>query len=284
MITAGHGVSALTAASPWPVLPAPAHWRRLDFISDLHLGANTAATFKTWQTFMQTTRADAVFILGDLFEVWVGDDVLGGAIQTDARPGFETRCVQVLNAASQRLNVFLMHGNRDFLLGTVFAKACNLTLIDDPTVLEFSGQRWLLSHGDALCLADTDYIQFRDQVHRAAWQRDFLAQPLSERKKIARSLRSQSEAHKRSAASYADLDAQASRNWLSAAQANTLIHGHTHRPASHDLSNGLQRIVLSDWDADVTPPRAEVLRLSAALSGQAQDTTVQRLSTAQAAD
>src|SRR5512133_3271221 len=162
MTAAGPGNMAPTVAPSWPVLQAPAYWRHLDFISDLHLQASESATFNAWQHFMQTTQSDAVFILGDLFEVWVGDDVL-------ATSGFEARCAQVLKAASQRLSIFLLHGNRDFLLGSAFAQAGGLTLLHDPSVLCFAGQRWLLSHGDALCLADTDYLQFRALVRSPAW-------------------------------------------------------------------------------------------------------------------
>ena len=260
-----------TLAPPWPVLQAPAHWRQLDFISDLHLQAGDTATFLAWRHFMQTTAANAVFILGDLFDVWIGDDVM------DAACDFEARCVQVLAAASGRLNIFLMHGNRDFLLGPAFARAASVTLIDDPTVLDIAGQRWLLSHGDALCLLDTDYLEFRAKVRSAQWQQDFLRQPLAQRREVARALRQQSEARKHSALIYTDLDPQASGDWLRAAQADTLIHGHTHKPAQHELAGGLRRVVLSDWDLGATPPRAEVLRLQVPEPHQGKVATVERL-------
>ena len=263
-----------------PVLLAPLHWGQVDFISDLHLQAGEPATFDAWQHFMQTTRVDAVFILGDLFEVWVGDDVLDPPDAPDSGSGFEARCATVLKEASRRLAVFFMHGNRDFLLGPAFAQTCGMTLLDDPTVLDFAGQRWLLSHGDALCLDDTDYMQFRAQVRSTSWQQDFLAQPLAQRQEIARALRKQSELRKRSAVSLADLDPQASCNWLHAAHASTLIHGHTHRPADHALPDGLCRIVLSDWDASATPARAEVVRLSKARDPQSQGAVIQRLAAA----
>jgi UDP-2,3-diacylglucosamine hydrolase len=249
------------AAQHRPVLQAPAAWQLVDFISDLHLQSCEPATFKAWENYMQTTRADAVFILGDLFEVWIGDD----AVAPEATACFETRCAQVLQAAAQRLNLFFIHGNRDFLLGPAFAKTCGMTLLTDPTALDFAGQRWLLSHGDALCLADTDYQPFRSLVRSNDWQQDFLAKPLPERQTLARALRSQSETRKRSGASYADVDSEAACNWLQAAQSSTLIHGHTHQPADHELScHGLhmRRLVLSDWDASAVPPRAQVLRLS----------------------
>jgi UDP-2,3-diacylglucosamine hydrolase len=246
-------------------LAAPADWRTVDFISDLHLQIADPATLAAWQRYMQGTGASAVFILGDLFEVWVGDDAaLAPSPDLGTAQGFEARCADVLREAAQRLRVYFMHGNRDFLIGTQFLDACRTTLLADPTVLTFAGQRWLLSHGDALCLDDVDYMAFRRQVRSADWQRDFLDKPLPERRAIARGLREQSEARKRSGASYGDVDGPAARRWLQTARAATLIHGHTHKPADHDLGAGLARVVLSDWDAAATPPRAEVLRLTAA--------------------
>lgn len=255
--------AAHTLASAWPVLQAPHHWRSIDFISDVHLQASQEATLRGWQDFMQRTRADAVFILGDLFDVWLGDDVIAPTPQDTApAPGFETHCAQVLQAASQRLDLFLLHGNRDFLLGGAFARTCGLTLLQDPSVLEFAGQRWLLSHGDALCLDDADYLQFRSMVRAAPWQQEFLARPLAQRRQIAGALRAQSEARKQSSVPCADLDEPACCRWLQAAQASTLIHGHTHRPGDLSLPDGRRRLVLSDWDLGATPARASVLRLS----------------------
>jgi len=239
-------------------LQAPAHWRVVDFISDLHLQITDPLTVQAWERYMAQTRADAVFILGDLFEVWVGDDGLQ-AKDEDAR--FEQHCIDVLKAASGRCAVHFMHGNRDFLLGSACASTGGFILLDDPTVLVFGGQRWLLTHGDALCLGDTDYLEFRAQVRASAWQRAFLSKPLAERRAIARSLRQQSEERKHSGLGYADVDAAMARQWLQSAAASELLHGHTHRPADHDLGQDLVRRVLSDWDAAATPSRAEVLRL-----------------------
>ncbi len=249
-------------------LRAPAHWQVVDFISDLHLQASEAATFQAWLAYLGRTgqeRPDALFILGDLFEVWVGDDVL-------SQPGppdhdFWRTCAGALHTHSEHTPVYFMAGNRDFLLGRDAARACGMQVLADPTVLDFLSQRWLLSHGDALCLADTDYMRFRDQVRHPDWQRDFLARPLEERTAIARALRQQSEARKRSTAGdphqWADADPDAARQWLRHANAQVLIHGHTHRPAEHDLGGPLRRVVLSDWDVDAMPPRTEVLRVSA---------------------
>ncbi len=250
-----------SAVPPLTELVALSSWRTVDFISDLHLNADEPATFSAWQAYLQETPADAVFILGDLFEVWVGDDAVSADFQAHPESGFENRCATVLAQAGSRLALFFMHGNRDFLIGPAFMDACHARLLDDPTVLNFAGQRWLLSHGDALCLDDTDYMAFRQQVRSPGWQQTFLARPLAERQAMAREMRRQSEARKRSGMDYGDVDPNAARQWLEAAHAPTLIHGHTHKPAWHDLGNGLSRVVLSDWDAGASVPRAEVLRL-----------------------
>jgi len=250
------------------VLQAPAAWRVVDFISDLHLQAGEPATFDTWRRYLGSTDADAVFILGDLFEVWVGDD----AAQA---PGFEQDCGRILAAAASRRDLFFMHGNRDFLLGEAFLAASKMRVLHDPTVLEFAGQRWLLSHGDALCLDDTEYQQFRRVVRDPAWQEAVLQRPLAERRAIAREIRQKGTRNAAgNLADYADVDAATARQWLDAASASTLIHGHTHRPGAHDLgappssdrpgatNHRRQRVVLSDWDAAATPPRTQVLRLT----------------------
>ena len=272
MTPAGPTFSPPTLALPWPVLQAPPSWRQIDFISDLHLQEQDPVTFAAWQNYLKTTSADALFILGDLFEVWVGDDVLDSK-----KSGFESLCASALKAASRRLPIFLIHGNRDFLLGTAFASACNLTLLDDPCILDFGGERWLLSHGDALCIDDTEYMAFREQVRSDRWKQDFLSQPLSKRQDLARALRTQSETRKRSTETFIDLDVTASCDWLNRGQAKTLIHGHTHQPRTHDLPGGLQRIVLSDWDAMSSPPRAEVVRLTQHLACQDSGAVVQRI-------
>ena len=239
-----------------PELIAAATWRAIDFISDLHLQASETATFNVWRQYMQHTPADAVFILGDLFEVWVGDDALQSG-------SFESQCADVIRQTAARIPVFFMHGNRDFLIGSALMSLCTTRLLDDPTVLLFEGQRWLLSHGDALCIDDLPYMQFRAQVRSPEWQQAFLVKPLAERQAMARGLRQQSEAKKQAGTVYADVDTELTRQWLLAAKARTLIHGHTHQPAAHDLADGMRRVVLSDWDANAKPARAEVLRLSA---------------------
>lgn len=243
-------------AADWPVWQAPADWRAMDFISDLHLQEAEPATFEAWRRFMATTTADAVVVLGDLFEVWVGDDLIG-------QSAFEDACVAVLRTSAERRPVYFMHGNRDFLAGPACMAATGMQFLHDPTVLEAFGQRWLLSHGDALCLDDTDYMAFRAEVRGQSWQSAFLARPLAQRQAMARQLRDASEARKRSGVAYADVDPGAARDWLAAAGAQTLVHGHTHQPGLHALGGGLSRVVLSDWDARAAPPHLEILRLSA---------------------
>jgi UDP-2,3-diacylglucosamine hydrolase len=250
-------VPAASHPTRFAELHAQTAWRTVDFISDLHLQASDTATFDAFCRYLRDTPADALFILGDLFEVWIGDDA--------AQPGsFEARCGEALHSAAQRLPVYFMHGNRDFLLGNGFLRESGMQGLSDPTVLVFGGERLLLSHGDVLCLDDVDYLRFREQVRDPVWQAAFLARPLEERRAFARGIRGESEARKHlHGVAYTDLDASAARAWLQDSQAATLVHGHTHRPAVHDLGNAsspLQRVVLSDWDAEAHPPRLEALR------------------------
>lgn len=263
----------MTATTPrYAELHAPAHWRVVDFISDLHLQASEPETLRAWERYMAQTRADAIFILGDLFEVWVGDD---GLETDDEDARFERHCIDILRASAKRRAVHFLHGNRDFLFGPAAARAAGLVLLEDPTVLVMGGQRWLLSHGDALCLGDHEYLQFRATVRTPAWQQAFLAKPLAERRAFARGLRQQSESRKRSGVDYADVDAPLACDWLQSAQATQLIHGHTHKPADHALGGTLHRHVLSDWDATALPPRGDLLRLTRA--DETQPAQLQRL-------
>jgi UDP-2,3-diacylglucosamine hydrolase len=238
-------------------LQAEADWRSIDFISDLHLSEQTPRTFETWAAHLRSTPADAVFILGDLFELWVGDD---------ARvPGsFAARAADVLTDAAARRHVGFMAGNRDFLVGARMLRECGVMALPDPTVLDAWGQRVLLTHGDVLCLADTDYLEFRAQVRAPAWRDAFLARPLAERERLGRNMRDASEAAKRrrAPAQWADVDAAAAVAWMHAAGARSMVHGHTHRPGSEALAPGYTRHVLSDWDCEAARPRAQALRLT----------------------
>lgn len=241
---------------PFQVFEVPEHWRTLDFISDLHLHDKDLPTLKVWQRYMAQTTADAVFILGDLFEVWVGDDAV-------PHHPFLQQCAEVLKDTARRKHVAFMRGNRDFLMGSQFLQACDVTDLADPTVLHWAGTRWLLSHGDEACIDDIDYQVFRRMVRSTAWQQNFLSKSLVERERIARELRTQSESHKQNTRKLdADVDTEWTRQWLLQSQSSCLLHGHTHRPADHILgqAQAIQRRVLSDWDAQSTKPRAEVLR------------------------
>jgi UDP-2,3-diacylglucosamine hydrolase len=235
-------------------LIAPPSWRCIDFISDLHLHASDTKTFLAWESYLTYTTADAVFILGDLFEVWVGDDCL--------LPGsFEQNCADVLRRITSHVAVYVMHGNRDFLLGAAFMKASGCIPLQDPTVLGLGDTRLLLTHGDGLCLDDIDYQDFRKVVRSTEWQSNFLSKPLVDRKIIANGIRSQSEGRKKTTEKYADADTAASITLMDCNAAQHMIHGHTHRPHTHIFPLGCTRIVLSDWDLTTSPPRAEVLRL-----------------------
>ncbi len=258
MIKRAEAAASVVKAPAASEVIAPAHWQCVDFISDMHLCAQRPKTFEAWANYLDHTRANAVVILGDLFEVWVGDDA--------RQLPFEQSCVEVLRRVGQQRDLAFMVGNRDFLLGDAMLAACCMQALLDPTRLVLGGQTLLLSHGDALCLDDTDYLAFRALVRAEEWQSQFLANSLTKRIDVAANIRNHSELRKQfDGATFADVDTPAAMAWLNAGQARTLIHGHTHRPANHTLAPGVMRYVLSDWDLDDTQaPRAEVLRWTSA--------------------
>lgn len=233
-------------------LRLPAVWQRLVFISDLHLCEELPRTGAAFESLLATVQADALFILGDLFEYWVGDDML-------AQP-FEAHCANALRRATARLPIHVLRGNRDFLLGERFFAATGCVDLADPTALRASwGESLLVTHGDALCIADTAYQQFRAQVRQPAWQAALLARPLEERLALARQMRAASRSGDRAPESYADADPALCCQWLEAAAARHLIHGHTHRPGRDRLPCDGWRDVLSDWQLDQPQPRADML-------------------------
>ena len=246
-----------TAPGPLPAffdLQAPSSWHTIDFISDLHLCELLPRTFDAFVSHLGHTQADAVFILGDLFEVWVGDDM-----QTRA---FERQCVAQLAHAAKRRSLYFMVGNRDFLVGPALLQQSAMQGLPDPTVLEACGRRVLLSHGDELCLSDTPYQAFRREVRSPAWQANFLARPLAERLRIAAEIRHVSQTRRQfDGAADSDIDGHEALRWMRAAGVHEMVHGHTHRPGSNALAPGMMRHVLSDWDLDQAA-RAEVLRLT----------------------
>lgn len=210
----------------------------------------------------------AFFLLGDLFEFWVGDDH-----QPRVAVALANR-LEAFKAAGGR--VFLMRGNRDFLLDVPlpgaplarpFSALCGATMLPDPAVVEVAGRRVVLSHGDALCVDDTEYQRWRALCRSPQWQRDFLARPLAERIAMARELRSQSTAAQAMTETLSDVDAGAATELLAAQDANLLVHGHTHRPGRHRWPAGAamhERWVLGDWAAQ--PPRGAVLSLAEGLA------------------
>lgn len=259
MTSAGHAEEAASPPFPLPgILTAPPSWRCVDFISDLHLHEGLPRTTAALTAYLRSTPADAVLMLGDIFEAWVGDDMRSEA--------YEASCTALFAETGRRLYLGMMVGNRDFLLGPGMIEACHAHSLHDPTVLDAFGQRMLLIHGDELCLADTAYLRFRSQVRQPAWQQAFLSAPLQARLEQARQMREASQSHQQGMApqDWADVDEDAAARWMQAASATTLIHGHTHRPADQAFGTlrGM-RHVLSDWDLDHGHPRAEVLRLTA---------------------
>lgn len=250
--------AAQQALPPFFEFTAPESWTSVDFISDLHLCERMPRTLAAFEQHLRATPADAVFLLGDVFEIWVGDDAR-------QRP-FEHRCTELLAEAASRRVLGLMVGNRDFLIGQAFLRDCGAIGLPDPTVLAAWGQRVLLSHGDALCLDDRPYQDFRSQVRSGPWQADFLARPLGERLALAQQMRQASQDRRRfDGQADADIDSAEAVRWMHAMGTPELVHGHTHRPGSNTLAPGYKRHVLSDWDLDQPagqPPRAEVLRLT----------------------
>ena len=262
-------MSGQTPCPASPQLLAPEAWTSIDFISDLHLDQAHPLTQQAFVDYLAHTPASAVMILGDLFEVWVGDD--------GRQLPFEAACTAAMAQAGQRLWLGLMVGNRDFLIGPEMLAACHAHALPDPLLLEAFGQRHVVTHGDAWCLSDTEYLAFRGMVRQDAWQQAFLAKPLAERLVTARGIRQQSEARKMAhePQMWADVDAAHASEFLRQGDSLSLIHGHTHRPGSEPFGPaGATRDVLSDWDLDQAAPRAEVLRLSPA--------GLERLSLAQA--
>jgi UDP-2,3-diacylglucosamine hydrolase len=220
------------------------------FISDLHLQQSHPRTAAAFFRFLanQAQSSHALYLLGDLFEYWAGDD--------DLDTPFHQTIVEALRAVSDAgVAVYWIAGNRDFLVGARFAEAAGLTLLAEPHVLDIAGQRIALVHGDAQCTADLGYMGFRAQVRDAAWQQQFLALPLARRQAIIAGLREGSrEAHGAKSTDIMDVTPEAVEALHAATAANVVIHGHTHRPALHRAGNHL-RYVLPDWELDCAPAR-----------------------------
>ncbi len=217
------------------------------FISDLHLDASRPKVAEAFFHFLQheAINADALYILGDLFELWVGDD--------DDDP-FVIDVQQQLKQFSQQVPaLYFMHGNRDFLIGTQFAEASGARLLKDPTVIEIDGENVVLMHGDLLCTNDTAYQAFRNESRSQAWMDNVLSRSLEERRALGRQLRQQSKTmSSRKAEDIMDVSVGAVVDIMQQHSASKLIHGHTHRPARHSITvnnKPVERIVLGDWDS-----------------------------------
>lgn len=234
-------------------MPIPARTLAL-FISDLHLRESHPRTADAFFRFLaeHAAHAEQLYLLGDIFEYWAGDD--------DIEAPFHARIIAALRALSDAgVAIFWMAGNRDFLAGAGFARAAGLTLLPEPHVASIGGQRIALVHGDAECTLDTNYMEFRAMVRQSAWQAQFLALPLAQRKQIIAGLREGSrEAHTTKADDIMDVTPAAIEAVFAATGADVLIHGHTHRPALHlHLCENKRkpRYVLPDWELDAEPPR-----------------------------
>ncbi|MBX2807343.1 MAG: UDP-2,3-diacylglucosamine diphosphatase [Cellvibrionaceae bacterium] len=216
------------------------------FISDLHLCAQRPQITQAFYHFLNTQAkdADALYILGDFFERWLGDD--------DDTPVYRAIMQALQNYSARGTQLFVMRGNRDFLLGKDFAQSVGAKLLEDPTPIQLNQHTALLMHGDSLCTDDQAYMDFRKTVRDPLWQQAILAKPLSERKAIAAHMRASSHAmNSLKAADIMDVNPSRVQEVMLAHQTPLLIHGHTHRPARHSLSvNGqsAERIVLGDWD------------------------------------
>ena len=217
-------------------------------ISDLHLTAERPRINQQFFDFAEQVApaAEALYILGDLFEYWVGDD--------DTEDPLNNRVAEALARLTQRgVPVYLMHGNRDLLIGGAFAARCGAQLIPDPTVIGLHGTRTLLMHGDTLCTDDIEYQKFRAYAHHPETQSNFLQQPLAARHQQMRGMRAQSEASKSNkAADIMDVSPAAVEQVLRDHNYPRLIHGHTHRPARHVHGvdgHNCERWVLNDWYA-----------------------------------
>lgn len=216
------------------------------FISDLHLADERPALTAIFEAFLQgpCRQARALYILGDLFEYWAGDD--------DGDSPLNRRVAEALATEAERgLVIYFMAGNRDFLLGPAYAHRAGMALLPDPSELVLDGQHFLLMHGDSLCTDDAPYQAYRSQVRDPAYQAGFLAQPLAARRAFIDQLRQRSEAAKREkAAEIMDVNTQAVAETLRQRDFPILIHGHTHRPAHHQLTvdgRPCERWVLADW-------------------------------------
>ena len=214
------------------------------FVSDIHLCESRPSITDAFINFLNkiNNQVDALYILGDLFEYWIGDDSKQHKNVIEALKELTDRHIQV----------FLMHGNRDFLIGSGFEKKTGAILLNDPTLIEIYGKRVLLGHGDILCTDDIEYQSFRDKIRSESWKNEFLKKSLSERITVANEFRKESELNKKNK-SQEIMDVnndEVNRTLIRFNYPDFFIHGHTHRPHCHSITldgHQMQRIVLGDW-------------------------------------
>ena len=212
------------------------------FVSDLHLSEKNPGHIHAFLKFLNESQdaCSQLFILGDLFEIWIGDDEdmpllleVKEALKSFVENGTET---------------FFIHGNRDFLIGKIFSKETGIKILSDPYTFWMNGKKIILSHGDFLCTDDKDYIKLRKKVRKKDWQSDFLSRPLDERRKIAAGLREDSKKSSAQKAEHiTDVNHQTLKEFINKNKPDFFIHGHTHRPMIHSLDS-CKRVVLGDWD------------------------------------
>jgi len=216
------------------------------FVSDIHLKPERPDLTRAFSYFLEHTATDAtqLYLLGDIFEAWIGDDC--------PTPGLDELLTQLKTLSSKGCEIFFQHGNRDFLVGEAFCKSIGATLLPEELVLPLPIGDTVILHGDQLCTDDTEYMQFRALVRNPQWQQDFLSKSLQERLEIARQLRDASKQRTTEKAEYiTDVNADAVKQTFAKHEVGLMIHGHTHRPDIHSVELAAQeakRIVLGDWD------------------------------------
>jgi len=212
------------------------------FISDLHLHEKRKDIKNSFFNFLESeaTRFENLYILGDLFEVWIGDDL---------QDNFSKEVIKKLKLFSKdNKNIFIMHGNRDFLLGEKFANLCGAKILPDPYILESGKKKIMLSHGDIFCIDDIEYQKFKSTVRTPEWKKDFLSKSIFERNEIARQLRKESSKKNSEKEDFLmDVNKLEIEKIALENKIDILIHGHVHRPKVHDEIFG-ERFVLGDWD------------------------------------
>lgn len=215
------------------------------FVSDIHLSETMPETSQAFLHFLRgaATQTEQLFVLGDLFEYWAGDD--------DCDDPYHQEIIKALAALTHAgVQLFWIAGNRDFLVGAQFAEKTGMQRLADPSTHEIAGLKLLLSHGDILCTDDVNYMQFRQMVRQTAWQQQFLQKPLAERKAIIQGMREASmQDQRQKTMAIMDVNQPAVDALMGAHNAPILIHGHTHRTAQHQEASGI-RYVLPDWDCD----------------------------------